>query len=90
MNKPELIAEIANRASTTKKEAEAFINAFIDVTAETLKSGDKVALVGFGTFSVRERKTRSGVNPRTREKIEIPAKTVPYFKPGKTLKDAVK
>jgi DNA-binding protein HU-beta len=90
MNKPELVKAIAEKAGLKKKEAEAALAAFLEVTEEALKKGDKVTLIGFGTFATRKRAKRTGVNPRTGKKIKIPAKTVPYFKPGKKLKEAVK
>lgn len=89
MNKTELINEVAVRTGLTRKEVEKFVNAFF-VTVETaLKSGDKVQLIGFGTFEVRERQARKGRNPQTGEEIDIPAARVPAFKSGKALKDAV-
>jgi DNA-binding protein HU-beta len=90
MNKPELVAAIAEKTGMKKKDAEAMIDAFVDTVKEALKKGDKVALIGFGTFATRERAKRNGVNPRTGKKISIPAKTVPYFKVGKELKEAAK
>ncbi|BAL80329.1 HU family DNA-binding protein [Caldisericum exile] len=89
MNKPELITAVAEKTGMKKKDVEAMLDAFIDVVKETLKKGDKVALIGFGTWATRERAKRNGVNPRTGKKISIPAKVVPYFKVGKELKDAV-
>ncbi len=90
MNKPELVNAIAEKAGLKKKEAEAALSAFIEAVEEALKKGDKVALIGFGTFGTRKRAKRTGVNPKTGKKIKIPAKTVPFFKPGKKLKEAVK
>jgi len=89
MNKPELIAAVAEKTGMKKKDVEAMLDAFVEVVKETLKKGDKVALIGFGTWATRERAKRNGVNPRTGKKISIPAKVVPYFKVGKELKDAV-
>jgi DNA-binding protein HU-beta len=89
MNKPELVTAIAEKTGMKKKDVEAMLDAFIEVVKETLKKGDKVALIGFGTWATRERAKRNGVNPRTGKKISIPAKVVPYFKVGKELKDAV-
>lgn len=89
MNKPELVSAIAEKTGMKKKDAEAMVDAFVEVVKEALKKGDKVALIGFGTWGVRERAKRNGVNPRTGKKISIPAKTVPYFKVGKDLKEAV-
>lgn len=89
MNKTELIGEVASKANITKKDAEKVFNAFLDTVEETLKVGDKVQLVGFGTFEVRTRQARKGRNPQTGIEIDIPAAQVPAFKPGKALKDAV-
>lgn len=90
MNKSELVAVMAAKASLSKKDAEAALNAFTDVVADTLKKGDKIALVGFGTFETRERAAREGRNPQTGAAIKIVASKVPAFKAGKALKDAVK
>jgi len=90
VNKPELISSIAEKTMMKKKDAEAALDAFTTSVKEALKKGEKVALIGFGTFATRERAKRNGVNPRTGKKITIPAKTVPYFKVGKELKEAVK
>ena len=89
MNKAELIAAAAEQAGLSKKDTEAAINAAIDAIVASLKQGDKVQLVGFGAFEVKARAARIGRNPRTKEKIEIPASKIPVFKPGKALKDAV-
>ena len=89
MNKSELIAAIAAKTGATKKDAEATLNAFIDVVTETLVKGDKVQLVGFGSFEVRKRAARKGRNPQTKEEIKIPASKAPVFKAGKALKDLV-
>lgn len=89
MNKTELIAAVAERAELSKKDAEAAVNAFVDAVTESLKNGDKVQLVGFGTFEVKDRAARVGTKPGTTEQIEIPAAKVPAFKAGKALKDAV-
>ena len=89
MNKTELVAAIAAKAEVSKKDAENVLNAFIDTVGSTLKSGDKIQLVGFGTFETRERAARKGKNPQTGAVIDIPAATVPAFKAGKALKDAV-
>ncbi len=85
MNKTELIAEVANRTGLSKKDAESAVNA----TTDTIAAGDKVQLVGFGTFESKERGARTGRKPSTGEIIEIPASTVPSFKAGKALKDKV-
>ncbi|CCQ97335.1 DNA-binding protein HU-beta [[Clostridium] ultunense Esp] len=90
MNKAELVASIAEKSNLTKKDAESALNAFMEVVEETLASGDKVQLVGFGTFEVRDRKAREGRNPRNPEEvIQIPASKAPVFKAGKGLKEAV-
>jgi DNA-binding protein HU-beta len=89
MTKADLITAVAQKAELTKKDADAAITAFIDAITETLKKGEKVQLVGFGSFEVRERAAREGVNPQTQKKIKIPASKVPAFKAGKALKDAV-
>ena len=86
MNKADLIAAIAAKTGDTKKVAEASVNAFVDVVTETLKKGDKVQLVGFGSFEVRKRAARKGRNPQTKEEIKIPASKAPVFKAGKALK----
>ncbi len=89
MNKSDLIAAVAAKTGETKKSAEASINAIIDVIAETLASGDKIQLVGFGSFEVRQRAARKGRNPQTGKEMKIDAKKAPVFKAGKALKDAV-
>ncbi len=89
MNKSELIAAIATKTGETKKDAEATLNAFIDVVTEALVKGDKVQLVGFGSFEVRKRAARKGRNPQTKEEIKIPASKAPVFKAGKALKELV-
>ncbi len=89
MNKSELIAAVAAKTGETKKNAEASLDAFIDVITESLIKGDKVQLVGFGSFEVRKRAARKGRNPQTKEEIKIPASKAPVFKAGKALKDLV-
>jgi DNA-binding protein HU-beta len=89
LNKQDLVASIAEKAGLTKKDAEKAVNAFVDTVKSSLSSGDKVSLVGFGTFEVRERKARSGRNPQTGAEITIPAGRVPAFKPGKELRESV-
>ena len=89
MNKAELIAAIAAKTGETKKGAEATINAFVNTVMESLAKGDKVQLVGFGSFEVRKRAARKGRNPQTKEEIKIPASKAPVFKAGKALKDLV-
>ena len=90
MNKSELIAKIADKAELSKKDAEKALNAFVDGVTEALVAGDKVVLVGFGSFETKKRAARKGKNPQTGAIIDIPASTVPAFKVGKALKDAVK
>ena len=89
MNKSDLIAAIAAKTGDTKKNAEASVHAFVEVVTETLTKGDKVQLVGFGSFEVRKRAARKGRNPQTKEEIKIPASKAPVFKAGKALKDVV-
>ncbi|NLC70452.1 MAG: HU family DNA-binding protein [Desulfuromonadaceae bacterium] len=89
MTKVELVNAIAEKAELTKADAEKALKAVIDSITKALADGDKVALVGFGTFSVSERAARTGKNPQTGEKIQIQASRVPKFKAGKVLKDAV-
>ncbi len=89
MNKSELVAAVADKAGLQKKDAEAAISALTDVIADALKKGDKVQLVGFGSFEVSERAARTGRNPQTKEEIKIPASKAPKFKAGKALKDKV-
>ena len=89
MNKTELVAAVAEQAGLSKKDAEAAVKAFTDVVAEALKAGDKIQLVGFGTFEVTERAERIGRNPKTKEEMIIEASKAPKFKAGKALKDAV-
>ena len=90
MNKSELIAEVASKTALPKKDAEKAVNAFIDTVKEAVANKDKVQLIGFGTFETRERAAREGRNPQTGAAIQIAATTVPAFKAGKALKDAVK
>ena len=89
MNKSELVDQIAKTADVTKAEAERTLNALVETVTKALKSGDDVALIGFGTFKVSNRAARTGRNPRTGETINIPAARVPKFSAGKALKDAV-
>ena len=87
MNKTELVAAMASKADLSKKDAEAALKAFTDVVAEELKKGEKIQLVGFGTFEVSERAARTGRNPQTGAEMKIPASKAPKFKAGKALKD---
>ena len=89
MNKTELVAAMAEQTNLSKKDAEAALKAFIDVVSEELKKGEKVQLVGFGTFEVSERAAREGRNPKTGEAMTIAASRTPKFKAGKALKDQV-
>ncbi|GAA0726031.1 HU family DNA-binding protein [Clostridium malenominatum] len=89
MNKAELITSMAEKSKLTKKDAEILLKAFIESVEESLEKGEKVQLVGFGTFETRKRAARIGRNPKTREEITIPESTVPVFKPGKEFKDKV-
>ncbi|HHY41591.1 MAG TPA: HU family DNA-binding protein [Thermoanaerobacterales bacterium] len=89
MNKAELISVMAEKSGLTKKDTEKALNSFIEAVEEALVNGDKVQLVGFGTFEVRERSARKGRNPQTGEEIDIPAASVPAFKAGKALKDSI-
>ena len=89
MNKTELVAAVAEQAGLSRKDAEAAVKAFTDVVADALKNGDKIQLVGFGTFEVSERTAREGRNPKTGESMKIEACKTPKFKAGKALKDLV-
>jgi Bacterial nucleoid DNA-binding protein len=89
MNKAELIAEVAEKASLSKKDSEKAVNAALDSITDALEKGDKVQLVGFGAFEVKSRGARIGRNPKTKEEIKIPASKVPQFKAGKALKEAI-
>ena len=89
MNKTELVAAMAEKAELSKKDAESALKAFVDVVTDELKKGEKVQLVGFGTFAVKERAARTGRNPQTGKEITIAAAKVPSFRAGKALKDAV-
>ncbi|MDI6812115.1 MAG: HU family DNA-binding protein [Desulfitobacteriaceae bacterium] len=89
MNKAELVTAVAEKADMSKKDAEKAVNAVFSAIEDALVKKDKVQLVGFGTFEVKDRAERTGLNPQTKEKITIPASKVPGFKAGKALKDAV-
>ena len=89
MNKSDLLAAMAAKTGDTKKSAEEALNAFVDVVTAALVKGEKVQLVGFGSFEVRKRAARKGRNPQTKEEIKIPASKAPVFKAGKALKDLV-
>ncbi len=90
MNKTELINAVAEKTDLSKKDATSAVDAVFEVITGSLQKSEKVQLIGFGNFEVRERAARKGRNPQTGEEIEIPASNVPAFKPGKALKDAVK
>jgi DNA-binding protein HU-beta len=89
MNKTELVSAIAEKTELSKKDAESALKAFIDVVTDELTKGEKVQLVGFGTFEVSERAAREGINPLTKKPMSIPASKAPKFKAGRGLKDAV-
>ncbi|MFO7245673.1 MAG: HU family DNA-binding protein [Thermaerobacter sp.] len=89
MNKAELINRVAEKTGLTKKDTEKAVNAVVETIEQALANGEKVSLVGFGTFEVRSRKARTGRNPQTGATIEIPASRVPAFRPGKALKERV-
>jgi len=90
MNKTDLVNAVAEKSELSKKDAGKAVDAVFETVMDSLKDGEKVQLIGFGNFEVRERSARKGRNPQTGEEIEIPASKVPAFKPGKALKDAVK
>ncbi len=89
MNKTELIAAIAEKSGLTKKDSEKALLAFVESVEDALKQGEKVQLVGFGTFDVKSRAARTGINPQTKKPVEIAASKAPAFKAGKALKDAL-
>lgn len=89
MNKTELVSAIAEKSGLSKKDSEKALNAAVDSIVNALKAGDKVQLIGFGSFEVKERAERTGRNPRTNEQITIPAAKLPQFKAGKAFKDAL-
>lgn len=89
MNKSELVAMMSTKANLTKKDSESALNALVEAITETMKKGEKVSLVGFGTFETRQRAARNGINPQTKQAIKIPATKAPAFKAGKALKDSV-
>ncbi len=90
MNKTELVAAVAAKAELSKKDADAAVTAVLDAVKDALADGDKVSIVGFGTFAVKTRAARTGINPLTKAPISIPESKVPTFKAGSALKDAVK
>lgn len=89
MTKAELVDEVASVVQLTKKQAETIVNIVFDSIVESLRSGQKIELRGFGSFRLRNRKSRTGRNPKTGEKVEVPSKKIPYFKPGKELKELI-
>jgi DNA-binding protein HU-beta len=89
MNKTELVAAVAEKSGLTKKDAEKAVKAFVETVSAQMVAGDKITIVGFGTFEVSERAAREGRNPKTGEAMPIPASKVPRFKAGRSLKDAV-
>ena len=89
MNKAELVAAVAEKTSLSKKDSEKAVNAMLETITATLEAGEKVQLVGFGSFESKKRDARIGRNPRTKEEIKIPASRVPAFKAGKALKDLI-
>lgn len=89
MNKADLVSIMAEKSGLTKKDSEKAVNAFVEAVTQALEQRDKVQLVGFGTFEVRDRSSRKGRNPQTGEEIDIPAASVPAFKAGKALKDSI-
>lgn len=88
MNKADLVSMIAAKSNLTKKDSESALNAFMETVQGALKKGEKIQLVGFGTFEVRNRNARNGINPKTKQAIKIPASKAPVFKAGKALKDS--
>lgn len=89
MTKAELVDEVARVVQVTKKQAENIVNIVFDSIVESLRAGQKIELRGFGSFRLRSRKSRTGRNPKTGEKVEVPSKKIPYFKPGKELKELI-
>ena len=89
MTKAELIERVAVATDVTKKQAETIVNIVFDSIVESLRAGQKIELRGFGSFRLRSRKSRTGRNPKTGEKVEVPSKKIPYFKPGKELKELI-
>lgn len=87
MNKNELIEQLSDKTGFTKVDTQKFLNAYVDVVSKSLKKGNEVQLIGFGTFKVTKRKARVGRNPQTGKELKIPAKKVPAFRPGKALKE---
>lgn len=89
MTKADLVDEVAGKVDLTKKQAEGIVNSVFESIVKSLQSGEKIELRGFGSFRIRSRKPRIGRNPKTGEKVHVPSKKIPYFKPGKELKDLI-
>jgi integration host factor subunit beta len=89
MTKAELVDEVARVVQLTKKQAETIVNIVFDSIVDSLRAGQKIELRGFGSFRLRNRKSRTGRNPKTGEKVDVPSKKIPYFKPGKELKELI-
>ena len=89
MTKAGLVDEVARNVQLTKKQAEAIVNVVLDSIVESLRDGEKIELRGFGSFRIRSRKSRTGRNPKTGAKVDVPSKRIPYFKPGKELKELI-
>lgn len=87
MTKAELVEQVARSTELTKKHAEIIVNTVFESIVDSLKSGEKIELRGFGSFRIRQRNARTGRNPKTGEKVHVPAKSIPYFKPGKDLRE---
>ncbi|MGA7616571.1 MAG: integration host factor subunit beta [Thermoanaerobaculia bacterium] len=89
MTKAELVDEVARTVQVTKKQAETIVNVVFDSIVDSLRGGEKIELRGFGSFRLRNRKSRTGRNPKTGERVDVPSKKIPYFKPGKELKELI-
>lgn len=89
MTKADIVDEVAGKVDLTKKQAEGIVNSVFESIVQSLQSGEKIELRGFGSFRIRSRKPRIGRNPKTGEKVQVPSKKIPYFKPGKELKDLI-
>jgi integration host factor subunit beta len=87
MTKAELVEEVSEKTGLPKKQAEIVVNTVFESIVETLKTGEKIELRGFGSFRIRQRDSRTGRNPKTGDKVDVPAKRIPYFKPGKELRE---
>lgn len=87
MTKAELVEEVSDKTGLPKKQAEIVVNTVFESIVETLKTGEKIELRGFGSFRIRQRDSRTGRNPKTGDRVDVPAKRIPYFKPGKELRE---